>query len=405
MRTAWVEVDLDAFAHNLRRIREQVGGRALMPVVKANAYGHGLVPMGQAAAACGAEMLGVAIPEEGMELRAAGVTIPIVVLGLALPEQAADVVGNDLQAVVSSLDLARSLGEAARRRGRVVPLHVKVDTGMSRVGVAPEEALTLCRAVTSLPGARLAGVMTHFATSDEVDNRFSVEQLRQFLEIVAAVQETIRPAPLFHAANSGAIAAMPGSYLDMVRPGLASYGLPAIDPAIAPCPLGLRAALSVHARVTQIRELAAGRRVSYGGLYETNRPSRLGVLPIGYADGYRRALTNQGEVLVRGRRAPVRGRVCMDQIVVDLTEIPDAQVGDEAVLLGRQGADEITAWEVAAKVDTIVDEVLVGLGARLPRRYRRMEASSAFSSAASSASSASASSSSASVTAVRQTRT
>jgi alanine racemase len=361
--------------------------------------------MGQAAAACGAEMLGVAIPEEGMELRAAGVTIPIVVLGLALPEQAADVVGNDLQAVVSSLDLARSLGEAARRRGRVVPLHVKVDTGMSRVGVAPEEALTLCRAVTSLPGARLAGVMTHFATSDEVDNRFSVEQLRQFLEIVAAVQETIRPAPLFHAANSGAIAAMPGSYLDMVRPGLASYGLPAIDPAIAPCPLGLRAALSVHARVTQIRELAAGRRVSYGGLYETNRPSRLGVLPIGYADGYRRALTNQGEVLVRGRRAPVRGRVCMDQIVVDLTEIPDAQVGDEAVLLGRQGADEITAWEVAAKVDTIVDEVLVGLGARLPRRYRRMEASSAFSSAASSASSASASSSSASVTAVRQTRT
>jgi alanine racemase len=397
MRTAWVEVDLDAYAHNLQRIREHVGGRALMPVVKANAYGHGLVPMGQAAAACGAEMLGVAIPEEGAELRAGGITIPIVVLGLALPEQASELIANDLQPVVSTLALAQTLAEEARRRERSVRLHVKVDTGMTRVGVAAEEALMLCRAVAALPGARLAGVMTHFATSDELDNSFSVGQLRRFLAIVAAVREAVRPAPLFHAANSGAIAAMPESYLDLVRPGLASYGLPAIDPAIAPCPLGLRPALAVHARITQIREVPAGRRVSYGGLYETPRPSRLGILPIGYADGYRRALTNQGEVLIRGRRAPVRGRVCMDQVVVDLTEIADVQVGDEAVLLGRQGGEEITAWEIASRVDTIVDEMLVGLGARLPRRYRRADSISA--------SHAVASSNSASVTSVRRTAT
>lgn len=389
MRTAWVEVDLDAYTHNLRRIRARVAGRAIMPVVKANAYGHGLVPMGQAAAVCGAEMLGVAIPEEGMALRAAGITLPVVVLGLALPEQATDLIGNELQAVVSGVELARALAEEARRQGRVVPLHVKVDTGMSRVGVTPEGALELCRAVATLPGARLAGVMTHFATSDEIDNSFSVGQLRRFLEVVSSVRDGIRPAPLFHAANSGAITGMPDAYLDMVRPGLASYGLPAIDPALAPCPLGLRPALSVHARLTQIQEVPAGRRVSYGGLFETTRPSRLGILPIGYADGYRRALTNQGEVLVHGRRAPVRGRVCMDQVLVDLTEIPDARVGDEAVLLGRQGSDEITAWEVAARVDTIVDEVLVGLGARLPRRYRRSEGSIAANSASSASSSSS----------------
>jgi alanine racemase len=237
---------------------------------------------------------------------------------------------------------------------------------MGRVGAPPAEALDLCRAVASLPGARLAGVLTHFATADEPDIRFSREQLERFLAVVRQVREAFPVPPLFHAANSGAIAAMPEAYLDMVRPGLSSFGIP---PGPQGCGLPLRPVMSLKARVTQIRDLPAGQPIGYGCTYTLTRPSRIAVLPIGYADGYRRALSNQGEALVRGRRVPIRGRVSMDQLLIDLTDVPGAALGDEAVLLGSQGEETITAWEIADRVPTIVDEVLVALTDRLPRVY------------------------------------
>jgi alanine racemase len=366
MRPAWIEVDLAAYAHNLRAIREQVGGRRVLAVVKANGYGHGLVPIARTAVMTGADMLGVALVEEGIALRQAAIRAPILVLGPALPEQARAVVSHGLEQVVSHREVAAALAREAVARGETVALHIKVDSGMGRVGVPPAEALDLCREVAALPGARLAGVLTHFATSDEPDVSYSREQLERFLGVVRQVRETFPSPPLFHAANSGAIATMPESYLDMVRPGLSSYGIP---PGPHDCDLPLRPVMSLKARLTQIRDLPAGQPVGYGCTYRLTRASRIGVLPIGYADGYRRALSNQGEALVRGRRVPIRGRVSMDQLLLDLTDLPEVALGDEAVLLGPQGDDTITAWEIADRIGTIVDEVLVALTDRLPRLY------------------------------------
>jgi alanine racemase len=367
MRPAWLEIDLTAFTHNLRVIRERVGGARLMPMVKANGYGHGIVQVSRAALAAGAEMLGVALVEEGIALRQAGIRAPVLVAGVALPEQAPTVVAHELAQVVSTLATAEAISRAADARATVAELHVKIDTGMGRVGVAPEDALDFCRAIAALPAVRLAGVMTHFATADEPDISYSREQLRRFLSVIAPIRGAFSPPPLFHAANSGAIATMPESHLDLVRPGLSCYGIPA-GPHLAEMPL--RPVMSLKAHVTQIRDLPAGERIGYGGTYTLTRPSRLGTVPIGYADGYRRALSNQGEALVRGQRVPVRGRVSMDQLVVDLTDVPEVVVGEEAVLLGRQGDDEITAWEIADRIPTIVDEVIVGMSDRLPRVYQ-----------------------------------
>jgi alanine racemase len=366
MRPAWIEVDLAAYAHNLRAIRERVGDRRVLAVVKANGYGHGLVPIARTAVAAGADMLGVALVEEGIALRQAAIRAPILVLAPPLPEQAPAIVSHGLEQVVSHREVAEALAQAAAARGETVALHVKVDSGMGRVGVAPEQALELCREIAALPGARLAGVMTHFATADEPDVSYSRGQLERFLAVVRQVREAFPMPPLFHAANSGAIAAMPESYLDMVRPGLSSYG---ISPGPEGCELPLRPVMTLKARLTQIRDLPAGQPVGYGCTYTLTRPSRIGILPIGYADGYRRALSNQGEALVRGRRVPIRGRVSMDQLLVDLTDLPEVALGDEAVLLGSQGGDTITAWEIADRVGTIVDEVLVALTDRVPRVY------------------------------------
>ena len=369
---AWVEVDLAAYRHNLREVARHTGTRVLA-VVKANGYGHGMAPVARAAVEAGAAYLGVALVAEGVRLRQeevgasrGGSPIPILVMGAALAAQAEAIAAHRLAQVVTRPELAAALQEAGTRRGVRVPVHVKVDTGMGRVGVAPGEALRFCRWVARHSHLRLEGVMTHFATSDEEDISYSLEQLRVFRELAPALRAEFGPGLLLHTANSGAITRMPDSWLDMVRPGLVSYG---ISPSPEPIPLDLRPCLALRGRITQVREFPAGQRVSYGGIFTTRRPTVLGTLPIGYADGYRRALSNRGEALVRGRRAPLRGRVCMDQLVLDLTDLPGARVGDVATLIGADGADRITAWDLGQAIPTIVDEVLVGLGERLPRFY------------------------------------
>ena len=369
---AWVEVDLAAYRHNLREVARHTGTRVLA-VVKANGYGHGMVPIARAAIEAGAVSLGVAMVAEGVRLRETGVgdsrnqpAIPILVMGAALEAQAEPIARHGLTQVISRPEIVTALEQAGARSGLTVPVHVKVDTGMARVGVAPGEALRFCRWVARHPHVRLDGVMTHFATADEEDISYSIEQLRVFRELMPSLRTEFGSNLLLHTANSGAIARMPDSWLDMVRPGLVSYG---ISPSPEATPLDLRPCLALRGRITQVREFPAGQRVSYGGIYTADRPTLLATLPIGYADGFRRALSNRGEALVRGCRVPIRGRVCMDQMLLDLTGIPGAAVGDIATLIGADGPEEITAWDLGETIPTIVDEVLVGLGERLPRVY------------------------------------
>jgi alanine racemase len=371
VRSAWVEVDLGAYRHNLRVIAARVAPARICPVVKANAYGHGLVACARIAEESGAAMIAVAIPEEGVELRQAGVRAPILVVGASLPDSAEEIVTNRLTQVVSRPEIARALGAAARARGTVTTVHVKVDTGMGRVGVEPEHAAEFCRWCAAVPGVRVEGVMTHFATSDEPDRGASERQLAVFRALMPAVTRALGGRPIFHTANSGAITYMPESWLDMVRPGLLSYGIP---PAPVAPDLGLRSCLTVKARLTQLHTVPSGRPVGYGGTWIPERDCRLGVVPLGYADGYPRALSNRSHAIVAGQRVRVVGRVSMDQMLVDITDAP-ASLGDEVVLVGRQGAAEVTLWELADAVPTIVDEVMVRLHPRLPRRYTGRESS------------------------------
>ncbi len=400
MRAAWVEVDVSAIRDNVRVIDDFVGPQTgVMAVVKAEGYGHGLVEAAGAALAGGATMLGVAIPEEVALLRAAGINAPTLILGCTLPDQAHEVVAMGASAVVSYLAAAEGLAAAARAEGQVARLHVKVNTGMGRVGVRWTEAADLIARVASLPGVELEGVMTHFATAEYEDQTSAHTQLRRFGEVLEEIERRgVRPR-YRHCANSAAIAFLKDSYFDLVRPGLIIYGIPPVPMAadIPPdtgyegihpptkrvdyarqrteemraryVPFPLRPALTLKARVVQVNRLQAGDAVGYGLTYRTRRDSTIGLLPLGYADGLARTLSNRGWALVHGRRAPMAGRISMDQTTLDLTDIEGVGVGDVAVLIGEQGEQRISAWEIGLAGGTIPYEILVNLGARLPRVY------------------------------------
>lgn len=361
-------VDLAAIARNVRSIKALVGPAVrLMAVVKADAYGHGLVPVARAALAAGAERLGVALPEEGTALRAAGIRAPILVLGPTPPEQAEAVAAASLDQMVHSAALAEALSRAARKVRRRAAVHLKVDTGMGRVGVPVEEVGALARAVGRLPGLTLRGVMTHFAAADARDPTFAREQLRRFHAALGSPELRGRPGLLRHAANSAATFALPEARLDMVRTGIALYGCP---PSLeVPPPVALHPALTLETRVAQVRWVPAGGTISYGCTFVAPTRMRIAILPVGYGDGYPRAFSNRGVVLLRGKRAPVVGRVCMDMVMLDVTGIPDVGEGDSAVLLGAQGTEVISADSWAALADTISYEVLCGITARVPRLY------------------------------------
>jgi alanine racemase len=364
MRSAWIEVDLGAYRRNLQALMAHVE-RPALAVVKANGYGHGLALTARAAGEAGCAGVAVALPEEGAELRAGGQEGRIVVLGLALEEQAELIVLHRLEPVVTRPEVLQALSRAAGGERRV-PVHVKVDTGMTRVGIEPEGAPDFCRAVAESPGLRLAGVMTHFAGAEEEDLRSAQEQWSRFSPLVEDLRSRIPASerPVFHAANSAAALWFAPARLDWVRGGLLTYGVP---PAPRRLPFPVDPVASLKARLVQVREVPAGRPVSYGGTWRTERPSRLALALLGYADGYPWALSGRGEALVRGRRVPLRGRVCMDQIVLDVTDLPPVEPGEEAVFLGRQGGEEITVQELADRAGTLSYEILTRLAARLPR--------------------------------------
>jgi alanine racemase len=338
----------------------------VLAIVMANAYGHGLLPSARAALAGGAQGLGVAIPDEALALRDGGIGAPILILGAPDPDSAPDVVHAGVSQVVSDRRAVQAFSDAAQAHGSAVGLHLKVDTGMARVGAAPEDAVDLARSILAMPGLRLDGVCTHFATADE-DPAYMAEQNACFRRVLAQLSDAgIRPR-YRHAANSGAIQESSATTYDLVRPGLLTYGWPPL-PEKAP---HLLPALQWKARLVQVRTLPAGTGVGYGLTARLKRPSRLAIVPLGYADGWPRSLSNRGRVLVRGKWAPVVGRVSMDQFTIDVTDIPGAEVGDEAVLIGEQAGRRQSIDEVAAAAGTNAHEILSGLGARLPRVYIR----------------------------------
>lgn len=374
-RPAWLTVNLAAVRENVRSVCRWIGpGARYLAVVKANAYGHGLIPCARAALEGGAWGLAVAIVEEGVSLREGGITAPVLVMGACDPRSADELARHDLEAALATPEMLSALSAAAVALGRPVRVHVKVDTGMGRVGVSPDECADFLRRVRAAPGLQWVGLMTHFATAEDRASEIVRHQWRRFLAVLdtaRAARERSAPPLMVHAANSAAVcrmeetvAAVPGA-IPAVRAGLLTYGIPPVDGGPA---LDLRPALRLKARVTQARTVPAGTTVSYGATFTTKRESRLALVPLGYADGYSRACSNRAMCLLRGRRAPVAGRVCMDQLVLDATGT-GAEVGDEVTLIGPQGGDEITVNELAAWADTVHHEVLARLGARLPRRY------------------------------------
>ncbi len=365
-RPTWVEIDLEAIAHNVRQVRRIVGERvAIMAILKADGYGHGAIKTARTALNNGASYLGVACLGEALALRQVGIEAPILVLGYTPPWQARETVASGIDAALFSMETAQALSRAAVEVGRPARVHVKVDTGMGRLGLPPEEAVPFVRGLSALPGLVLQGVFTHFAMADCADRRHCLEQWRRFQSVVAGLERLGLRPPLVHAANSAATLTLPEAHYDMVRVGIALYGLnPSPD---VPCPPELRPALAFKTQVAQVKTLPAGSCVSYGCTYRTPCESRIAVIPVGYADGFRRAPQHWSQVLVRGQRASIVGRVCMDQAMIDVSAVPGVRQGDEVVLIGAQGGERITVDEVAAHLGTINYEVVSAILARVPR--------------------------------------
>ena len=365
LRPSWAEVDLDALVHNLSVVRRRAAGAAVLGVVKADAYGHGAPQVARALAEAGIEWLGVALVEEGAELRRAGITTPILVLGPVRREQMALLARHQLTPAVSSLDQLTAWATWCVESQRMQEVHLKLDTGMARLGIEPEAVPRALAAVRGQPLLRLGGVLSHLSSADDLASPRSEEQARLFGELLGLLTPAERDGLWVHLANSAGALHWPQARHGMVRSGLALYGL---DPAHQEAEL--TPVLSVRARVAQVRDLAVGAPVGYNCRWQAQRPSRIRVLQLGYADGYPWRLANRGEALVGGRRVPVVGAVSMDLVTIDLTDT-DAALGAEAVLLGRAGGDEITAWELAERAETIPYEILTRFGLRLARRYRR----------------------------------
>jgi len=368
-RPTWLEIDLSAIANNTRLIKTLVGPRVrVMTSLKADAYGHGALKVAHTVLHNGASMLGVATVSEATPLRDAGIDAPILVYGYIPHWQMREAVRLGITATLYSSESARALSRAALALAKTVKVHVKVDTGMGRLGIRHEqldEIVALVREILSLPALELEGIYTHFASADTHDQTHVRLQLARFQHVLSALTvQGLRP-PIVHAANSAATLSLPEAHFDMVRPGTATYGL---DPSSeVRLPEGFRAALSFKTQVSQVKWVPEGECISYGCTYITECPTRIAVLPVGYADGFRRAPKNWGSVLIHGQEAPILGRVCMDQCMVDVTHIPETRMGDEVVLIGRQGNAMLSAEQVAERLGTINYEVVSEILARVPR--------------------------------------
>lgn len=366
IRPTRLEIDLDAICSNYRALRAAAGGSPALAVVKADAYGHGAVPVARALRAAGADMFAVALIEEGIELREAGIEAPILMLGATDGPGALAAAEYGITEVVFARDALLALEGAAKSLGVHAKAHLKIDTGMNRIGVRTEEELRdLLEAARLCPHVEITGAMTHCAAADDPESDFTLEQLARFDRMLAVAAEYgLRPER--HAAASAAAVRYPQARYDRIRAGIALYGF---DPTHT---LALRPAMRLVTRVSHVKRIAPGETVSYGRRFCAQRETDIATLPIGYADGYRRAFSCRAQALVHGVRVPVVGSVCMDQIMLDVTGL-SVRPGDEAVLLGRQGGEEIASEELAGLAETIPYEIMTGISARVPRVYPGQE--------------------------------
>jgi len=362
------EVDLGALEFNYREIKKRIPeGVKVLAVVKADAYGHGAIPISLRLEKLGVEYLGVAISEEGVELRKGGVKSPILVLGGIFGGEVDQIFRFRLTPVIFRNDCLKILSREAKKRRRKVKVHLKVDTGMGRLGVPLNLWPDFLREVRRFPKIEIEGILSHFSMTDE-EKGFTQSQWRAFKRAVAIAQELGISSEYLHMASSATLTAFPGYAAGLVRPGIMLYGS-------YPSPtfrslISLKPVMTLKTRIHFLKSVPSGARISYGGTFRTKRESRIATLPIGYADGYSRHLSNHGEVLIHGKRAPVVGKVCMDFIMVDVTDIPRVSVGDEVILIGRQGGEQITPEEIAEKINSISYEVLCSIGKRVPRIYK-----------------------------------
>ena len=364
------EINLSHLIHNLKQVKSLIPQNCkILSVVKANAYGHGMIRVSKELENAGVDMLGVAHVEEGICLRESGVHTDILIMGGVDEAYASAVIRWRLTPILYDRTFAESLSKAAVENGVTVPVHIKVDTGMRRIGVTPEIAPEFAQYVAQLQGVRIEGIMTHFAEVALQNREFAREQLESFNAVCRVIEGMGIPLPLKHAANSAAVMDMRDSHLDMVRPGIMLYGY-------APAPFlsskaDLRPVMTLKSRILYLKKVPPKTGISYARTFITSRETLVATIPIGYADGYSRALSNVGEVIVRGRRAPVIGRVCMDMTMSDVTDVPGVQAGDEVMIIGGEGDRRITADDIAGWTGTISYEVLCHIGERVDRVYVR----------------------------------
>jgi alanine racemase len=384
---AWTEIDLAAIAHNVRELRRITRPNAsLLVAVKANAYGHGAVQVAREALNSGADALGVARLEEAIALRDAGLTAPILIFGYTPPKYASELVAYDLAQAVYGLETAHAMSQQLRHGEDRVNVHLKIDTGMGRLGLLPQYrqpldhpglnidagAVETVQRIIDLPRINVVGLMTHFAKADAADKTYTQTQLGVLQAFNAQLRQHGIHIPIQHAANSGAIIDLPETHLDMVRAGIAVYGLPPSD-EINCHNVHLQPAMALKSRIVHLKRVPAGFKISYGCTYTTERPTVIATVAIGYADGLSRGLSSRGAMLVRGRRVPIVGRVCMDLTMLDVGSIADIALEDEVVVFGSQSGATLSADELAAMLNTINYEVVATITARVPRRFWRSE--------------------------------
>jgi len=368
LRPAYLEIDLDALAFNVRSIRKKLGQSVkMLAVVKADGYGHGAYPVSRVVLENGADSLGVAIVEEGAELREKGIKAPIVNLYPEPHRRAKKIVEYDLEQVVTDLKLVKSLSQEARRQNKLCSVYIEIDTGLGRYGVVPEHTTELAKKIRALPNIRLKGVLSQFSTADAKKKGFAYKQLGVFKNALDDLKAHSNHIPITSIANSGAVLDIPASYFNHVRVGHILYGLyPSSETSES---IRLKPVMSLKSKVVFIKEVGKGTPISYGRTYIARRKTTIASIPLGYADGYSRLLSNKGEVLVKGKRARVVGRVCMDAFMVDISRIPGVKVGSEVVLMGKQGKDEITAHDLGEWTKTFGYEIMTRMGKRLPAVY------------------------------------
>lgn len=378
----WAEVNLNAYAHNITELRRIAGkGTRLMAVVKADGYGHGAIEVARQALKSGAQNLGVARIGEAVQLREAGLQAPILIFGYTLPDLAQTLIRYDLTQTVYSFAAANSLSELAARHSKKIKVHIKVDSGMGRLGLMlntqsagnpshrpPLNPIKEVLSISRLPGLMVEGIFTHFATADSADKSYANRQLEGFLDFVNRLRRAGLTPPIKHAANSGALIDMPDSHLDMVRPGIATYGLYPSD-EVNKSHVNLKPVMTLKSQIIHLKKVPAGFNISYGITHQTKKPTTIATVAVGYADGFRRLLSNRGQMLVHGQKVPIVGRICMDLTMLDVGNVPGVAIEDEVVVFGQDGNETITADEVASSLNTINYEIVSTITGRVARVY------------------------------------